>query len=165
MRVLLALVWLGKLAGPRPTKSTPWPRKLARMTALLLVLTREMGRTSRPRQVQPKRHEHQVRPLQQLPLPPRDAQPQHPTPAATHAPPCHPPHRKTTAAHPCRPAQNDLQKPGKAEHFSGAFPRRFAESAAKHFGFCAADGFRARSAASGRLAAFQNSSVQPEYSI
>eukprot|EP01046_Picozoa_sp_COSAG06_P011538 COSAG06_NODE_661_length_13303_cov_26.208725_1_plen_234_part_10 len=63
-------------------------------------------------------------------------------------------------------AQNTLQKPEKTERVWGAFSakfgrQRFADSAGKHFGFCAADGFRARSAASARLAAIPAAQRSP----
>jgi hypothetical protein len=63
-------------------------------------------------------------------------------------------------------ARKALRKPEETERFWGAFSAKFgnqgfADSAAKHFGFCAADGFRARSAASGRLAAIPAAQRSP----
>jgi hypothetical protein len=62
-------------------------------------------------------------------------------------------------------ARKALRKPGKTERVWGALSKfgrqRFADSAGKHFGFCAADGFRARSAASARLAAIPAAQRSP----
>ena len=63
-------------------------------------------------------------------------------------------------------AQNTLRKPEKTERFWGAFSAKFRgtgleDSAGKHFGFCAAGGFRARSATYARLAAIPAAQRSP----
>jgi hypothetical protein len=63
-------------------------------------------------------------------------------------------------------AQNTLRKPEKTERFWGAFSakfsrQQFADAAEKNSGFCAADGFRARSSASARLAAIPAAQRSP----